>query len=102
VAQTKRDLATARCLADAGRLREAAAACKAHLRQEGGSSDGYYLLGLIHDATGEPLRAEECYRKVLYLEPRHSEALTHLALLSEKKGDVEGARRLRARAQRAE
>ena len=41
-AQTPRDLAVARCLADAGRLREAAAACEAHLRQEGGSSSQAY------------------------------------------------------------
>lgn len=61
----------------------------------------YYLLGLIHDAKGDASHAEECYRRVLYLEPGHSEALIHLALLLEKSGDVQSAQRVRARAERA-
>jgi chemotaxis protein methyltransferase WspC len=96
------DLAAARRLADAGNLREATAACEAHLRQHGSSSEGYYLLGLIHDAKGDASHAEECYRRVLYVEPGHSEALMHLALLLEKRNDMQGAQRVRARARRAE
>jgi chemotaxis protein methyltransferase WspC len=45
-------------------------------------------------------RAEEFFRKTLYLEPRHAEALTHLALLAEKKGDLRAAKQLRQRARR--
>ena len=95
-------LAVARSLADSGKLGEALAACEANLRQHGGSVDLYYLLALIHDAKGDSARAEEYYKRVLYLEPAHREALMHLALLSEKLGNVQGARRLRARAQRSE
>jgi chemotaxis protein methyltransferase WspC len=51
---------------------------------------------------GDLPRAAECYRKVLYLDPNHSETLLHLALLSEKQGDIAGAQRLRERARRAE
>jgi chemotaxis protein methyltransferase WspC len=98
VIQAEVNLAAARSLADAGKLAEAQAACEAHLKRHGGSSPGYYLLGLIHDAKGNQKDAEVCYRKVLYLEPGHGEALTHLALLSERQGDLQGARRLRARA----
>lgn len=91
----------ARRLADAGKLEDALAACEAHMKRRGGTADGYYLLGVIHDAKGDPKHAEACYRKVLYLEPGHGEALTHLALLSESQGDRQGARRLRERARAA-
>jgi chemotaxis protein methyltransferase WspC len=56
----------------------------------------------VRDAMGDLQRAAECYRKVLYLEPNHSDALIHLALLSEKQGDTAGALRLRDRARRVE
>jgi chemotaxis protein methyltransferase WspC len=95
------DLDSARHLADAGRLGEAVELCEAHLKEQGPSSQAYYLLGLVQDAVGDPQRAAECYRKVLYLEPTHTEALVHLALLSEKQGDTGTAQRLRARARRA-
>jgi chemotaxis protein methyltransferase WspC len=47
-----------------------------------------------------PQQAEQYYRKVLYLEPAHHEALIHLAVLLEKKGDAAGAQRLYLRANR--
>ena len=95
------DLDAARELADAGRLTEAAATCEADLKIKGASAPAYYLLGLIRDATGDPQGAAELYRKALYLEPDHVEALTHLALLSERSGDVAGAKLLQTRAERA-
>jgi chemotaxis protein methyltransferase WspC len=96
------DLHTASRLADAGRLAEAADVCRAYLREQGPSAQAYYLLGLVHDAQGDQQHAAECYRKVLYLESHHMEALGHLALVMEKQGDVVGARRLQERARRAE
>ncbi len=95
------DLETAGRLADAGRLAEAADACEAHLREHGASASALYLLALIRDSLSDP-RAGETYRKVLYLEPNHPEALLHLALLAEKQGDIDGARRLQQRARRSE
>lgn len=94
------DLDTARRWADAGRLREAEELCELHLKTVGPSSQAYYLLGLVHDAAGDLHGAADCYRKVLYLEPMHREALLHLALLSEKRGDTEMGQRLRDRARR--
>ena len=94
------DLETARRLADAGRLKEAGEVCELHLRAQGTSSQAYYLLGLVRDAAGDLQGAAECYRKVLYLEPIHTEALLHLALLSEKSGDKGLGQRLRERARR--
>jgi chemotaxis protein methyltransferase WspC len=95
------DLNTVRRLADAGRLVEAGELCESHLKEQGPSSQAYYLLGLVRDAGGDLQGAAECYRKVLYLEPIHREALLHLALLSEKEGDKGMAQRLRERARRA-
>ena len=94
------DLETARRLGDAGHLREAAGICEEHLRTQPDSVPGYYLLGLIHDAMGEPQRAADLYRKALYLDPDHIEALTHLAVLSAKSGELMVAKRLQDRAGR--
>lgn len=95
-------LARARELGDVGKFAEAVTLCEDHLAQQGPTSEAYYLLGVVRDAMGDLQRASECYRKALYLEPRHSEALLHLALLSDKKGDTIDAARLRARARRVE
>lgn len=84
-------------MADQGRLAEAAAACTAYLGWHGPSADALYLLGVISDAAGDPARAVDCYRKVLYLDPIHHEALAHLALLLERQGDRAGAERLQQR-----
>ena len=92
-------LATARELADGGKLEEATRVCHAHLDQHGASVQAYYLLGVIHDAQGSPV-AQEFYRKALYLDPNHYESLLQMALLAEKNGDVGTARNLRRRAQR--
>jgi chemotaxis protein methyltransferase WspC len=94
------DLESARKLADAGRLREAGELCELHLKEQGPSSRAYYLLGVVRDAVGDLHGAAECYRKVLYLEPTHAEALVHLALGFENQGDPGKAQRLRERAKR--
>lgn len=94
------DLETAAKLADAGRLVEAASACESHLRDHGASAAGYCLLGVVRDALGDHSQAAALYRKALYLEPGHAEALAHLALLAAKSGDAAGAKRLQLRAER--
>ena len=94
------ELDAARQLADAGHLKEAATVCQAHLRSQGPSAQAYYLLGLVHDASGDP-QAIEYYRKALYLEPSHYETLLQMSLLLEKAGDTAGARILKRRAARA-
>ena len=57
------------------------------------SADGWYLLGLIREARGDD-DALECYRKALYLNPRHYETLLQMALLAEKEGNKTEAARL--------
>jgi len=95
------DLEVARQLADSGRIEEAAAICEAHLAKHGASAEAYYLLGLMKDASDDP-EAITFYRKALYLEPHHYEALVHVALWLEKVGDVIGARPFKRRAERAQ
>jgi len=93
------DLETARQLADCGRLREAAAICERHLDGDGHSAQGWYLLGLIRDASGDS-SAVECYRKALYLKPDHYETLLQMAMWLQKNGDSARARTFKARAER--
>ncbi|CAB3802450.1 putative biofilm formation methyltransferase WspC [Paraburkholderia caffeinitolerans] len=94
-------LASARRLADSGALDEAARAAAQVAQASPQDAEAWYLLGVIADAQGRPALALEHYRKALYLEPGHYEALTHLAALLEVQGDAQGARRLMRRAERA-
>jgi chemotaxis protein methyltransferase WspC len=94
------DLEAVQRLADAGHFADAATAGEAHLNAHGPSAQALYLLGLIHGATGHRARAEDHFRKALYLQPDHLESLVHLASLLETKGDVAGSQRMRLRARR--
>lgn len=89
-------------LADLGRVRDAMAKCQAHIEIHGASADALHLQGLLLDAEGQSRQAQAAYRKALYLDPNHREALLHLAALVASDGDHEGARRLQARAARGE
>ena len=93
-------LASANHLADAGRLHEALRLCNEHLEKVPDSVEGYFLLGILHDALGHLDIAASSFRKVLYLDPDHQQALLCLALKQEARGDSAGAALLRARAQR--
>jgi len=93
-------LQVARYLADQGQLREAARICMEYLKVHQDSADGYYLLGVVQDATGNEQAADQCYRKVLYLDPNHDEALWQLSLLTERRGNPEAAALLQERARR--
>ncbi|WP_213229253.1 protein-glutamate O-methyltransferase CheR [Caballeronia sp. NK8] len=94
------DLAHARELADAGQLDAAARAAHAYLNAHPSNADAYYLLGVIADARGEHHASRGHYRRALYLDPAHREALTHLAACLSLDGDESGARLLLARAGR--
>lgn len=89
-------------LADLGRVRDAMAQCQAHLDIHGASAEALHLQGLLLDSQGQSRQAQAAYRKALYLDPNHREALLHLAALVASDGDQEGARRLQARAARGE
>ncbi|MFQ3648954.1 MAG: CheR family methyltransferase [Gemmataceae bacterium] len=80
-------LIEARRLADQGHLDDALAGCLALERTQGPSADLFALLGVIHQGRGEPALAYEAFRKALYLQSDHREALTHLMLLAQQTGD---------------
>ncbi len=90
----------ARALADSGQLDAATQACRQLLKEHPANAEAHYLYALVSDAAGAPALAAQHYRKALYLDPRHHEALVQLALLLEHQGDLEGARRLRERLSR--
>lgn len=94
-------LELARQLADLGRLGEARDICQAHLREPERQAEAYFLLGMILTAERDNDGAEDALRRALYLQPRHYEALTQMALLLEQRGDRIGASRMRRRAERA-
>ena len=97
---TDPSLESALALADSGKFEEAAKVCEAYVRRFGPTAQAHYLLGLIDGAGGRTTRAEAHYRKAIYLQPDHPEALVHLAILLEGRGDAAGGRLLRQRAQR--
>ena len=89
-------------LADQGRLVEAAKECEAHLHAHGPSAKAFYVMGLVRDASGGHADAAEFYRKTLYLDPSHHEALVQLAFLLDGQGDKAGAKVMNDRARRLE
>jgi chemotaxis protein methyltransferase WspC len=96
----ERPIEAATRLANQGHLVEAERCCEQQLRDYGPSAQAYYLIGLIRDAAGAVTEADRCYRKALYLDRGHREALVHLALLLDRQGHPDRGRLLRERAQR--
>ncbi|MFY0730345.1 CheR family methyltransferase [Pseudomonas sp. NFX15] len=94
-------LANIATLADEGKSAEARVVCERYLRTHEPVAQVFYWLGLLSDVAGNALEAQAYYRKALYLEPQHPEALMHLAALLQAQGDVAGARRLQERAARS-
>jgi chemotaxis protein methyltransferase WspC len=94
------DLDEIEILANQGHIVHAIQRCEQFLKIHGPSARAYHLLALAHDANGRHGEAEQYYRKTLYLDPAHPEALLHLAYLLEERGDAMGANRLRNRAKR--
>lgn len=94
------NLQTAQELADRGRLDEAARLCKTYLEHHPTSEKAYFLWGEVYQAMGESEQAEQCFQKAIYLEPNYREALIHLTLLKEQRGDRAGAAVLHQRIQR--
>ena len=91
------DLKVARQLADKGELQKATKICEAYLDQHGPSAQAYFLLGIIRDAVDDAIQAKKLFRKTLYLDPNHEEALFLLSLLAEQTGDVTEAKNLKQR-----
>jgi chemotaxis protein methyltransferase WspC len=95
-------LDTAVELADAGRFAEAATLCAEHVKNFGPTARAFRLIAMIRAEAGDPEAAAANYRSALYLDPNDYEALIHLGLLLEKRGDASGASALFRRAKRIE
>ena len=87
-------------LANEGKSQEARAVCEQFLQRHDPQAEVFYWLGLLSDVQGQTAEAQVFYRKALYLEPQHSQALAHLAALLASQGDTAGAQRLNERAAR--
>jgi chemotaxis protein methyltransferase WspC len=87
-------------LANAGHHTEAIAACESHLREAGPSPELFFMLGTLYQAHGNLDRAEGCFHKTLYLDPRHEEAALALALVAASRGDERMAESYRETASR--
>jgi chemotaxis protein methyltransferase WspC len=101
VSDTVALLANIGALANEGKSAEARAACERYLRSHEPVAQVFCWLGLLSDVAGNAFEAQGFYRKALYLEPQHPEALMHLAALLQAQGDTAGARRLQERAARS-
>jgi chemotaxis protein methyltransferase WspC len=93
-------LAEARRLADLGDVKASEGKCRDHLAQQPDSAEAYFILGLLNELTNKLKLAEDYWKRCIYLQPDHYEALCHLALLAEANNDAAGAAALKARAAR--
>lgn len=93
-------LAQARRLADSGDHAAAAAACHEWLASDPASAEAYFILGLVSECREDAGAAAEYWRRCVYLDPRHYEALCHLALLARRNGDEHAAGAYQERAAR--
>jgi chemotaxis protein methyltransferase WspC len=93
-------LARAQRHADGGRLDQAGNVCRDVLARVPGHAGAWFLLGMIHECAGDVRTAERSWRRCVYLDPDHYEALCALALLHERMGDGEQGAGLRRRAAR--
>ena len=92
-------LAQAHQLADQGQFGEAERKCREHLARSPESAEAYFILGLLNERASKPALAEDYWRRCIYLQPDHYDALCHLALLAESNRDPAAAA-LKARAAR--
>lgn len=93
-------LRQASSLADAGEHGAARDACKAVLALEPHCADAYFILGLVAECEKQSAVAADHWRRCVYLQPDHYEALCHLALLADENGDAAQAASFKERAAR--
>jgi chemotaxis protein methyltransferase WspC len=95
------ELARAEQLADSGKLEDAFALCSAYIAEHGASAPAFFLLGVVSDAQGRSQDAVNWFRKTLYLEPGHAQALMHLSIHADRSGVTGRAQHLGRRARAA-
>ena len=98
--KTHSGLELARQLADVGQVEKAINHCQEYLVRNFTNVEAYTLLGTLYQAKTENAQAERYFQKALYLNPNCYEALIHLSLLKEHRGDIVGAEILKQRVQK--
>ena len=98
--KTNSGLELARQLADVGQVEKAINHCQEYLAGNSTNVEVYTLLGTLYQAKSENAQAERYFQKALYLNPNCYEALIHLSLLKEHRGDMVGAEILKQRVQK--
>ena len=96
------DLEVARELADKGSLIQSAELCDRYLANHPSSAEAHLLKGELCLVSGDETLALRCFSRAVYLNPQMHEALTHLLIIQEGKGDMDKADIVRARLQRLE
>jgi chemotaxis protein methyltransferase WspC len=92
----------AKQMADRGHLTEALEICERLLLTDGTDANVYSLLGIVQHGLGNLNRAEECFTRAIYLDARCYDAMIHLSLIKEYRGDSTGAKALKRRAARVQ
>jgi chemotaxis protein methyltransferase WspC len=87
--------------ANGGHLERARELCEAHLQAHPASARAHYLLGVVHASLRDDTAAQRCLERAVYLDPDHHEALVHLALQAQSRGDDAAAAAWHRRAARA-
>jgi len=82
--------------ANNGQLEHALNVCK-KIPNDKQDANYFSLTATIYGALNNPQEAEKFYRKALFLDPYHVEALTHLSLLLDNNGEQSKAKLLRQR-----
>jgi len=80
-------LAATQELANSGLLVQARESCEKLIRQSPASAEVYSLLGTILLALGQREEATEAFRRALYLNPEHQEAISHMIVINDRKGN---------------
>ena len=93
-------LARARSLADLGDYQSAQKLCREVLATSPDSADAYFILGMLSECQQQSAQAGEHWRRCVYLQPDHYDALCHLALLAGEDGDQKLAAAFKQRAAR--
>jgi chemotaxis protein methyltransferase CheR len=81
-------LARAAALTTCGRLGEAEHVCAELLMKEGYAAKVHFLLGLCHEAGGDPGAALRHYREATLRDPGFAMGHLHLGLLAGRRGDT--------------
>jgi chemotaxis protein methyltransferase WspC len=87
--------------ANDGHLEEADLLCGQVLAEDPASVGAHYLRGVVRQSQGILIEAQRSFEKALYLEPKHYQALVHMMLLADQRGDARAAANYRRRAQQA-